>query len=36
MEKRVAELEDLLALDETGAVAPVAVAATRKVGGLCD
>lgn len=30
MESRTAELENLLALDETGAVAPVAVAAKKR------
>ncbi len=36
VEKRGAELEGLLALDETGAVAIVAAVAEREVGGSFD
>ena len=36
MEKRGVELAHLLAVDEAGAVAPVAVFAERKVGGSLD
>lgn len=36
MESRAAELAHLLAVDEAGAVAPVAVSAERKIGGILD